>query len=317
MRLDHSSQEDDPVAGEAAMWVARLQSSDATPEDHSRFRQWLAQDPSHAVAYDELCALWGDLRHVPIPADRLKKLRRRRSATLATITSLVVAAVVSAGAYRMGVVDRWQSDYYTVVGEVRSIRLEDGTLVDLNTDSAIAIRYSQDERRVQLLRGEAFFSVARNPERPFIVDDGALTARAVGTRYSVRTAHSRFPADVQVEEGRVEVATPHDRALLDPGAAATLTDSGELQVSRRDVDSQTAWRDGKLVFSEKPLGEVLAILQRYRHGRIVILDEKAARQKVSGVFDLSDTDRVLGALSESLPVKVTHVTDMMILVRSR
>jgi transmembrane sensor len=62
---------------------------------------------------------------------------------------------------------------------------------------------------------------------------------------------------------------------------------------------------------------VLATLQRYRHGRIVILDETAARQKVSGVFDLSDTDRVLDALSESLPVKVTHVTDMMILVRSR
>jgi transmembrane sensor len=317
MQLDEKPDEDDRIAAEAAMWVARLQSRDATGEDRRAFEAWLAKDPAHRVSYEEFRHLWGDLKQVPIPRDRLKKLQRARRATQAGLASLVAAMLVAAGAYRMGVIDRWQSDYYTVVGEVRPITLEDGTVVALNTDSAIAIRYSAGERRVALLRGEAFFSVARNPQRPFIVDDGTLTARALGTRYSVRTAHSGAASGVQVEEGRVEVATQKGRATLDPGDTATLLRDGNLEIDRRDVDARTAWRDGKLVFSEQPLGEVLATLQRYRHGRIVVLDEAAARQKVSGVFDLGDTDRVLDALAESLPVRVTRLTDMMILVRSR
>lgn len=299
------------------MWVARLQSSDATDRDRRDFSEWLARDPSRGPAYEELRNLWVDLKDVPIPANRLKTLQRVRRTRLASVAVLLVAAVMSASVYRMGVVDRWQSDYYTVIGEVRTIRLEDGTYVDLNTDSAIAVRYSRQERRVELLRGEAFFNVAKNPARPFVVEDGSLAAKAVGTRYAVRSGYAGILSDVQVEEGRVEVTAPRDHVFLDPGDAATLTDQGDLEISRRDVPNQTAWRDGKLAFSERPLGEVLATLERYRSGRILVLDNAAAQRKVSGIFDLKDTDKALQALADSLPISVTRLSDMMVIVRSR
>ncbi len=221
------------------------------------------------------------------------------------------------GAHRVGVLDRWQSDYYTMVGEVRTIRLEDGSRIVLNTDTAVVVRYSSEERRIELLRGEAFFDVAKAPYRPFVVNGGALSATAIGTQYAVRMASGDMLGSTQVAEGQVEVSTSKNRVRLEAGDMARLTQHGQIKVSREDVGRHTAWRDGKLVFSERPLSEVLEALERYRNGRILILDAAAARQSVSGIFDLADTDGALDALAASLPVSVTRITGMMVLVRSR
>ena len=226
-------------------------------------------------------------------------------------------AILSASLYRMGLVDRLRADHYTAVGEVRSVTLADGSRVDLNTDTAIVVRYSEGERRILLLRGEAFFEVARNPQRPFVVDGFVLKARAVGTRYVVRAPSDDFTGDVQVEEGQVEVTGGNDRVLLKPGDAASPTREGRLGVTKVDVANETAWRSGKLVFSGQPLRDVLATLERYRHGRIVALDGAAAEQRVSGVFDLKDTDQALRALEENLPVRITRLTGFVVVVRSR
>lgn len=308
---------DDRVAEEAAGWVARLQSSDATERDRQEFQLWLKHDAAHRAAYDELKNLWADLKDVPIPSDRLKKLRISRRATVRNIVAIGIIAALSVTLYRMGFVDRMRADYYTAIGEVSSITLADGSRVDLNTDSAIVVRYSQAERRIQLLRGEAFFDVARNPERPFVVDDSSLKATALGTQYSVRTASGDSLGDVRVEQGRVEVTSSRDQVVLEAGGVASLTTLGRLAVTTADVANETAWRGGKLVFSGQPLRDVLATLERYRHGRIVVLDSAAAEQRVSGIFDLNDTDQALRVLEENLPVSVTHLTGLMVVVRSR
>lgn len=308
---------DDRIVKEAAGWVARLQSSDATDRDRREFQLWLARDAAHQAAYDDFKSLWADLKDVPIPPNRLKKLRLSRRAAVRNIVAIGIIATLSVSLYRMGFLDRMRADYYTAVGEVRSVTLADGSRIDLNTDTAIVVRYSENERRILLLRGEAFFEVARNPERPFVVDDSVLKARAVGTRYGVRVRSGDSPGDVQVEEGKVEVTGGNDRVLLQAGDGASLTRRGRLAVAQVDVASETAWRGGKLVFSGQPLRDVLAALERYRHGRIVVLDNAAAEQRVSGVFDLKDTDQALSALEENLPVSVTHLTGLMVVVRSR
>lgn len=308
--------EDERRAEQAAGWVARLQSRDATDEDRRDFRAWLAQDPANAAAYDEFQKLWGDLRAVPIPKDRLKKLRVSRRAVVGNIVAVGLIAVLATATYRLGFFDRLRADHYTSVGEVGRFTLEDGTRVDLNTDSAIRVRYSPTERRIELLRGEAFFDVTKNPSRPFVVEDSALRATALGTRYGVRRDDASS-GDVQVEEGRVEVASSRSRVTLGPGDLARVSADGALSVETTDVASRAAWREGKLVFSGQPLREVLATLERYRHGRIVILDETAASRKVSGIFDLKDTDEALDVLESSLPVTITRLTGMMVVVRSR
>lgn len=317
MTDEHTHSADDRIAKEAARWVARLQSSDATERDRQEFQLWLARGPAHRAAYDELKALWADLKELPIPSSRLKKLRTSRRARAGNIVALAVIAVLSVTLYRMGFVDRMRADYYTAVGEVRSVTLADGSRVDLNTDSAISVSYSPTARRIRLLRGEAFFDVAHNPARPFVVDDGLLQAKALGTRYSVRGALGESLGDVRVEQGQVEVTGGGNNVVLEAGDGARMTAQGRFAVAKADVASKTAWRSGKLVFSGQPLRDVLVTLERYRVGRIVVLDHTAAEQRVSGIFDLNDTDQALRVLEDSLPVSVTHLTGLMVVVRSR
>lgn len=307
---------DSHVLEAAAGWVARLQSRDATDGDRHDFENWLARDPAHRAAYDELRQLWGELREVPLDSERFKTKTKTRRVALGNVVAIVVVVALSAMLYRLGLIDRFRADYYTAIGEVRSVVLYDGTRVDLNTDSAITVSYSSGERRVQLLRGEAFFDVAKNSARPFIVAEGAWRATALGTRYSVR-AVPPSEGDVQVEEGRVEVSNGEDRVVLAAGDAVSLNGTRQLSITKTDVANQTAWRAGKLVFSGRPLREVLATLERYRLGRIVVLDERAASQTVSGIFDLSDTDQALEVLESSLPLSIHRLSSMLVVVRSR
>ena len=308
---------DDRLAEEAAGWVARLQSADATDQDRRAFALWLQRDPAHQPAYDDFKVLWAELKDVPIPSGRLKKLKASRRAAVGNVLALGVIAVLGTALYRMGFVDRLRADHYTAVGEIRSVTLADGSRVDLNTDTAIIVRYTPEERRIDLIRGEAFFDVAANAQRPFVVHGGALDAMALGTRYAVQGPSAAAPAGVQVESGRVGVTGAGGRVVLGAGEAARLGDQGRLVVTRADTASSTAWRGGKLVFSGEPLRQVLATLELYRHGRIIVLDAAAAEQRVSGIFDLNDTDQALQVLEDSLPVAVTRLTGMMVVVRSR
>lgn len=308
---------DDTLAEEAALWLARMQSRDATEAEREAFHVWLRADDAHASAYEDMQSLWGELGDIELAPVEQRKRRGPRRAMLAGVAGLCLIGLAALFAEKSGLKDRWQADYYTEIGETRLLSLEDGSRISLNTDTAIAVHYSQKERRITLLRGEAYFDVAKNPERPFIVEDGALTAKALGTHYSVRTGNGALPQEVQVEEGRVEVTTGAEIAVLTPGEAVTLGGDGRLVRARKDVANSMAWREGKLVFSGQPLREVLDILSQYRRGRIVILDEAAARQHVSGIFDLKDTDQALTILEESLPVSVSRLSGMLVLVRSR
>lgn len=304
------------VAEEAAGWVARLQSSDATEQDRREFQIWLQQDRHHQEAYEDLRKLWGDLKDVPVSAG-LESLRKRRRPKVGNIIALGLIVALSATLYRLGIIDRLRADYYTGIGQVRSVTLADGTQIDLNTDTAIIVRYSDGERRIKLLRGEAFFSVAKNPERPFISQSDNLRAVARGTRYSMRSASNGYFDDVKVEQGQVEVTGRDDRVVLNANDVASLTTQGRLLATTADVAAETAWRNGKLIFSERPLRDVLAALERYRNGRIIVLDQAAADRSVSGIFDVTDTDQALHALAENLPVRVTRLTGIIIIVQSR
>lgn len=285
--------------------------------EREAFHVWLRADAAHASAYEDMQSLWGELGDIELAPVEQRKRRGPRRAMLAGVAGLCLMGLAALVAEKSGLKDRWQADFYTEIGETRLLSLEDGSRISLNTDTAISVHYSQKERRITLLRGEAYFDVAKNPERPFIVEDGALTAKALGTHYSVRTGNGALPQEVQVEEGRVEVTTGAEIAVLTPGEAVTLGGDGRLMRARKDVAKSMAWREGKLVFSGQPLREVLDILSQYRRGRIVILDEAAARQHVSGIFDLKDTDQALTILEESLPVSVSRVSGMLVFVRSR
>jgi transmembrane sensor len=295
------------IAEAAAGWVARLSSRDASEEDRRRFEAWQAQSPDHAIAFEEMNALWGDLAQVP------KSVVPGRRRVGSGIAAALVIGFLAYLAEEAGLIDRFRADYYTPVGGIRTVSLEDGSVVTLNTDSAIQVKYDQAQRHIVLLRGEAFFDVAPNPTRPFVVSGKESEATALGTHYAVRVGDHDA---VMVEEGHVAVTAGEQRAVLEAGGTAEV-DDGRLTTGTADVADLTSWRSGKLVFSGQPLGKVLAELGRYRHGRIMVLDDTAAQLRVSGVFDLKTLDQSLPALQESLPIRLNRLPGVLTIIRSR
>lgn len=301
---------EEAIAEEAAGWVARLSSRDATEDDRRRFEHWKAKDPAHAAAFDEMNVLWSDLAGVP----KSVAPRSRRRIAGSSIAVLLLVGCLGYIVDEAGLVDRYRSDFHTPVGMVRRVSLDDGSIVTLNTDSAIQVRYKQTERRVVLLRGEAFFDVVPNPARPFVVSGDETQAIALGTHYAVKVGARD---EVMVEEGRVAVTSGWQRVLLEAGGMAEHGDDGLLKTRTGDVASLTSWRSGKLVFSGRPLGEVLAELGRYQRGRIVLLDDRAFELRVSGVFDAGNTEQALQALEQNMPIRVTRLAGWVTLIRSR
>ncbi|MCJ2034907.1 FecR family protein [Methylobacterium sp. J-068] len=296
---------EDPVYEAAAGWVARLSSSDATQADRDAFEVWRAADPAHAEAHAEIELLWRKLGHVP---------DRRRSAP-GGLAGIAVAFVLCAGlAFRLGLVDRLRSDIWSGVGDITHATLADGSHIDLNTDTAIVLHFGEAERGIELLRGEAFFDVVPDPRRPFVVRGAGLSVRAVGTRFFVRADDTDSPAGVV--EGSVDVVASRPPVRVSAGEALYRTNGATLSVARADVDRATAWRAGRLVFSGERLSTVLAELDRYRHGGIVLLDAAAGERRVTGSFDPRDTDEALDAIASSMGVGITRLSPLLVLVGS-
>ncbi|MCC2609348.1 FecR family protein [Neorhizobium sp. Rsf11] len=298
------------IAEEAAGWVARLSSRDATDEDRRRFAHWKAKDLAHAAAFKEMSILWRDLAQVP----KSVAPHRGRRVAGAGVAGLLFLGCLGYMADETGVIDRYRSDFHTPVGMIGRFALDDGSIVTLNTDSAIQVKYDQARRQIILLRGEAFFDVAPNPARPFVVSGERTEAIALGTHYAVKVGRHD---EVMVEEGHVAVTFGSQRAVLEAGGMAELDDHGRLRTRTGDVAGLTSWRSGKLVFSGQPLGEVLAELDRYHRGRIVVLDDRASGLRVSGVFGAGNIDQVLRVLEQSLPIRITRLAGWVTLVRSR
>ncbi|MFJ4346092.1 FecR family protein [Pseudomonas sp. NPDC089401] len=300
----------DPLFAEAAGWYYRLQADDVTSEEQAAFAAWHASGAAQEQAWDEVILLLGALRE---PAARLREQQRQQWRKPARRTWRKVAQGAAA-ALLLGLLigqtpllDRWRADYATTTGESRSVRLEDGSQLQLNTDTALQVELAKGERRVRLLRGEAWFDVARDPNRPFVVNAGDGWVRVVGTRFSVASVAGQ--TRVKVAQGKVEVNAGSGLGVfLEPGQAVEYA-SGELAALHPfDQASAFAWRQRQLVFSQQPLAQVVAELNRYWPGQTVLLGDDLRQRKVSGVFEIDKPDAVLKALTHTLGVRAEQYT---------
>jgi transmembrane sensor len=189
-------------------------------------------------------------------------------------------------------------DIVTEIGERSIVVLPDGSKVTLNTASAVRADYSGRERRVTLVRGEAFFDVAKDPTRPFVVSARSRQVVAVGTAFDVRLQDRQLR--VTLVDGRVRVVEPsadaasasagpelkrHPEVTLEAGTALIARDDGADLTERLDADRATSWRTGRLVFDGDRLADVVAEMNRYSHEKLVIADASLENRKVSGVFE--------------------------------
>lgn len=292
------------TAHDAASWFALLLDDNAAEEDHQRFRQWLLADPSHAEAYARMEKLWQRAAFEQHPAD---KPPTRRTLLKTVSGTLAVAAIAGSG-----LIWSRRPDMSTGIGETRLVRLDDGSTVELSAASSISLRFSRFERRIVLQAGEAYFTVATDPSRPFIVEAGALRATALGTAYSVAITSERTSVSVTQHQVRVEV----DGRMMDIGEDQTLdwSNDGQTSISTGETETRLAWRSRNLVFLARPLSEIVEEINRWRNGHLLILDPVLARRQVTAIIDVNDLADIDKTLQQGLPIALSSYTPYLTLV---
>jgi len=317
------------IVDEAIAWAVRLDFNVPTPQSRAAFARWLAASPLHAAAWARVQSLNADFARLPArlahdtldAADALRgaRARRRRDALRALAFGGVALAAGWSG-YRHAPWQRLVADYATATGERRTVALADGTVIVLNTDSAIDVRMDSVQRRIALRRGEMLVTTGHDAQararRPFWVGTPFGAMQALGTRFTVRLYET--DARISVQEGAVQLH-PASGAPADPGAPVVHAgQSGRLAADGASLVPAPAadpagWVDGVIAARGMRLDALLAELGRYRVGHIAC-DARVAALPVSGVFQLGDTGATLQFLVQTLPVRVRFLTRFWVMV---
>ncbi len=324
----------DPVTDAALDWFVRLLDAPADAATLAAYRAWRQSDPRHARAFDRLTELGGmaelhsaTLTHVaaahvtaahlpaaPVPAP-VRRVRPSRRAWLGSIAATGLLALMGSHLYP-DLKTRWSADHRTAVGERREVALPDGSRMILDSDSAVALAFGGEGRRVALLRGRAWFDVARDTARPFRVAAGFSTVEVTGTAFSVESDDRGD--SVFLERGRVTVSRPDDPArpmTLAPGDRLTATARGLTMQPRPDPAEALSWRDGRYAFHNERFDTVVATLRRYHAAPILLLDDRIAMTRVSGNFRLDDPAGALAALAGMAGARITSLPGGILVLR--
>ncbi|WP_390343118.1 FecR domain-containing protein [Variovorax boronicumulans] len=307
-----ASAPDSAALGEAAQWLVRLHSGRAGEADHAACAAWRRADPAHERAWQRAERLSQQFGAVPanigVPV-LARQARSNRRAALRTLAVLATAAPAAWLAWRLAPWDSWTADHATATGERREVRLADGSRVLLDTGSAIDVRIDGTQRTVRLRAGAIRVTTAADA-RPFIVETVQGRLRALGTRFTVRLgddAHETASPDVRlaVTEGAVEITlrgASSPAGIVAAGRQTVMNAQGASALTAVSPESQ-AWTQGVLYAENMRLADFCAELSRYRPG-LLHCSPEVANLRISGAFQLRDTDYVLSMVATTLPVQV-------------
>lgn len=321
----------DDVLRTAARWYSRLTDDAVSQLERAQFESWRSARPEHDAAYRRLLqvleasdAMLADASastdlFATAEASRAARMRAPIAKALRTAAYGFAAtlAIVCLGiAYRIYP----RADFTSAVtrtGEQREVRLADGSVISLNTDTELEYSIDSRQRRVKFSEGEAFFQIAPDRTRPFVILIGSREIKVVGTAFNVRRLSDR--TDIAVTEGRVSLSReigalaalfpPSESQSLTAGMSASYATNTDVIVRSSSPPLLVgAWRSGQLIYRGTALSEVVADLDRYFAGTYSITDD-VAHLKVSAVIRLTNEAEVLNALTSQLPVRATRTTD--------
>lgn len=301
---------DDARRAQAADWLVRLQAPQSDAADGAAFDAWLSAEPANARAYDAALATMLELQAAAgAIAEGLAAAPRRRGASRGWLIAggVAAAATIALAIMPYGMFAPAPTETYaTAKGERRTVKLADGSTVEMNAGSSLSVTLGRHERRLTMPQGEAVFDVAADKARPFLIDAGDRTVRVVGTRFDVR--HRGSQLSVTVERGVVEVRPSGDLAgrvwRLHPGQRLD-TARGVAAVALSTVDPQQveSWRIGRLIYRDQPLGDVVADLNQQFAKPIILEGPTLAQVRVSGVLVLDNQAAVIRRLALLAPIK--------------
>jgi transmembrane sensor len=321
------------VLEEAASWVIELGEGELDAQQRVQLDRWLRRSPEHVQAFLEISAAWEESSQLKVPRDaELEALiarvtsdsnvvplagnvgqaaptKQRESRSIRRWLAIAASLVLMVGTLAWLAVPRWDS-YSTRIGEQRSITLADGSVVQLNSQSRLRVRFSENERLVELSQGQALFDVFKDASRPFIVESDGARVKAVGTQFDVK--HRKQGVVVTVLEGRVAV-TPSTRdpsatqpLYLVAGDRVILDSNAAPRTERANVDNAVAWTHRRLVFEDAPLTEVVEEFNRNNVRRLVIADPSLEGFHIRGTFDANKPERLVMFLSQRFDLSVVE-----------
>jgi transmembrane sensor len=304
------------LSDQAVAWLVRLQSDSVTDTDRIGFAAWHASSEAHRLAYTEAQTF---VRRLHSPAQEIWNARSTEDAAGTTSQVRVwISAVAASVLLIAAVLVLWNayplrsSDIITTEkGQHREVRLADGSTVILNSNTSLRVAFSEQQRRIELQQGEAFFVVAKDALRPFEVSAGNGLTRAIGTEFNIRIREAT--GTVTVVEGIVQVSqqgSPPDLAGSIPAQSVyrhqTISYSREQglgHVITSDPVASLAWRRGQLVFNKQPLSQVIEELNQQWNGHIYVAGSRLRQLPVNGVFDLHDIPAVVRAIERTFKVR--------------
>ncbi|MBD9367312.1 FecR domain-containing protein [Xanthomonas sp. XNM01] len=303
----HPDLDMDDHAGQARDWVLALASGTLDDAGMQAFERWLAQ-PGHRLAFERERVLWRSLGPAPAAG---RPRRRRRTALLAAAAVAVLACVAA----MPGLLLQLRADHRSG-NTIAHLQLPDGSRAVLDADSAIALHFDAGQRRVELLRGRAWFEVVPGQAAPFRVSVGDGVVEDIATAFVVARAAGRV--ETAVEHGRIRAASTPGRpwTYLATGQGAGWHDGGALQrLPDRRAEDIAAWRHGELLLDAVPVDEAIARLQPYRAGRIVVQGDLSALPSVNAALRTDHPEAALDALAAGSGLVVTRLPFGVALVR--
>ncbi len=317
---------DNAITQEASEWIVSLdRDGPIDPKQARALRAWMQRSPRHHEEITRLALLWGRMDALATLMRAPAKASRRSVTARAAMAAAVLLAVALAWPVWQYSQSQTGIAYHTQVGEQRRVLLPDGSTLLLNTDSQARVLFTEAERRIALDSGQAHFEVTPDPSRPFVVDAGQGTVRAVGTAFSVYRQGS--VVDVAVTEGKVEVR-PRSPVFSTHPATAPITLHAQQRtridqapttvrsMSPAQQEQELGWQQGVLVFQGETLAQVLDEMGRYSHQRIELADPKLAQLRIGGRFDAGRTDSLLKALHEGFGIQSRREADRVLLYRA-
>lgn len=322
------------IDNDAAEWVARMDAVDWSEEDQSRFDAWIGISLQHRVAFLRLHAAWAQ-------ADRLRALGAGKPPGLVpavgqwqnahfmeaksrirprwwriSAIAAVAASLVLMVALLVPLAKKDQSQYETAFGHLSSVPLSDGSMLTMSSNTHLQVMMSAEQRHIDLVRGEAFFSVTKDADRPFVVSMKDVRVVAVGTEFSVRNDGGSWR--VAVSEGVVRIEGLRDQALLLRAGSVAMLREGKVAVAdlgQREVDGLLSWRSGYLTFHETPLSEAVEEFNRFNSKKIVVMDPEIASIPVGGRFKWSNSGAFVRLVENGLSLRARDSGEQIILER--
>lgn len=336
-----SDPDHEAVEAAAAQWLARCDRV-LTPSEQDAYLEWLRAHPDHAAAVARLRQSWARLdqlgcwrpTHSATPnPDLLAPARRARWRPLGVLAMAAMVAIAGILIWNTRQVPAVESRVAKILPGPERLALEDGSLVELNAGAVVEVLMAPGERRVRLVRGEALFSVAKDPQRPFIVDTDGCEVRAVGTAFAVRQQADGLAVlvtegEVRLVQATVGEAGRHSGATLVPrltaGQEAIVSTAGPAGgfpgISVRDlgpaeVDAALAWRGIRLEFDDMPLRDVIMEFNRYNTRQLIIHNEATGAVLVGGSFRADNLDAFVRLLDSGFDVVAEPEGDGIVLRR--